>query len=367
MHFEGVIFENISLLFHLSNLFSALYHADIPPTSTTFAQTTKNIAPMEPNEQENQQPATAPTITLTDTDFIQPMPTQGDWYDLLYGSMRQWGTRSAQKAACVYNLVVTLCRKQQAKPMQKVYAQTSLKNLAPIVQRLETYAKQPQIYDQIRIPFISYRETVAETLRLFQSIRETLDYLLANDFQDLALLEINEAKLLYPLYPVPTMQTLFKKLQELYREAMEDIYHDAEGHSIADEAVRRGLFPEYMASPEYSTNLYLRYLIRRNDEPLAETPSAPEDDAPAENPACIPAKNRIGVLYYMLHGKIDDELLVKVANFVTGKDYDPKKRANNSAYKYIHHPQHFTAKQDQIDYIRTQLEKYGIEVPKELK
>lgn len=322
---------------------------------------------MEPNEQETQQPATAPTITLTDTDFIQPIPIRGDWYDLLYGSMLQWGNHHSQKAACIYNLAITLCRKQKVKPIQKVYVQTCLKDLSPIIRKLETYAGQPQTYGYIRIPFVHYREAAAETLRLFQSIHEILSDIQSRDFQDLTLLEINEAKLLYPIYPVPTMKELFEDMHRTYRDAVDHLYNDSDGSCITDEAVRRGILPHHQASAKYTENRYLKIFIRNPQTSPAETPSAPEDDAPAENPACIPAKNRIGVLYYMLHGKIDDELLVKVANFVTGKDYDPKKRANNSAYKYIHHPQHFTAKQDQIDYIRTQLKKYGIEVPKELK
>ena len=62
-------------------------------------------------------------------------------------------------------------------------------------------------------------------------------------------------------------------------------------------------------------------------------------------------KNRTAVLYYMLRSKLDLETIVKIANYVTNKDYDITNKANNSAYKYIHKPELFREKNENIAYI----------------
>ena len=74
-------------------------------------------------------------------------------------------------------------------------------------------------------------------------------------------------------------------------------------------------------------------------------------------------KNRTAVLYYMLRSKLDLETIVKIANYVTNKDYDITNKANNSAYK----PELFREKNENIAYIVQALKKYGFEVPKELE
>ncbi len=78
-------------------------------------------------------------------------------------------------------------------------------------------------------------------------------------------------------------------------------------------------------------------------------------------------KNRIAVLYYMLRDKFDYETIIRIANYVTNKEYDIANKANNSAYKYIHKPELFAEKNENIMYIVQSLKKYGFEVPKELK
>ena len=65
--------------------------------------------------------------------------------------------------------------------------------------------------------------------------------------------------------------------------------------------------------------------------------------------------------------KDNQELLIKVANYVIDKDYILQNRANNAAYKYIHSPSLLVDKGWKIEYICQQLERYNIEIPDELK
>ena len=71
------------------------------------------------------------------------------------------------------------------------------------------------------------------------------------------------------------------------------------------------------------------------------------------------------MLYELL--KNDTNLLVKVAAYVTGKDYDESNKANSTAYNYVHHPDKFCLKADNKDYIIKQLRRYSIAIPEELK
>lgn len=94
-----------------------------------------------------------------------------------------------------------------------------------------------------------------------------------------------------------------------------------------------------------------------------------------ETSMCLPLKkenetsnkNKIAVLHYMLRDKIDTEIIVKVANYITNKEYDIANKANNSAYKYIHKPELFREKNENVAYIVQSLKKYGFEIPKELE
>ena len=53
-------------------------------------------------------------------------------------------------------------------------------------------------------------------------------------------------------------------------------------------------------------------------------------------------------------------------NYTIDKDYISKYKANNAAYKYVHKPSILTDKYWKIQYICKQLERYDIEIPREL-
>lgn len=132
--------------------------------------------------------------------------------------------------------------------------------------------------------------------------------------------------------------------------------------------IRRGLKVNISPSEHYDENLYYKYFINSSKPKI----NVIEEDIDIEN-EIIKYKGydikRIGVLYYMLRDVLKDnqELLIKVANYVIDKDYILQNRANNAAYKYIHSPSLLIDKEWKIEYICQQLERYGIEIPNELK
>ena len=153
--------------------------------------------------------------------------------------------------------------------------------------------------------------------------------------------------------------------KEMYSTLVE-LFHYDDTRCIRDERVRRGLLSIAEASPDFEKDLYKEELIL-DDNPIGKIDEKEDLDEIINLSARISAKKQIGVLYYMLYKQVDMELLVKVANFITNKPYNKEQLANNTAYKYIHNPSIFNEKFEIIEYIKSQLERYDIEVPKELK
>ena len=137
----------------------------------------------------------------------------------------------------------------------------------------------------------------------------------------------------------------------------------------------KDVLEEFLKSPEK-----IEYLPEEDDDVLYDTCTDVKENvidtiSHEENKSLlsnkktdiISNKNRIAVLHYMLRDKIDSETIIKIANYVTNKEYDINNKANNSAYKYVHKPELFREKNENIEYIVQSLEKYGFKIPKELE
>lgn len=112
---------------------------------------------------------------------------------------------------------------------------------------------------------------------------------------------------------------------------------------------------------------YVEYLYQKKEIPNEQVDAEAMLSSNSKQVNGTSNKNRTAVLYYMLRSKLDLETIIKIANYVTNKDYDITNKANNSAYKYIHKPELFREKNENIAYIVQALKKYGFEVPKELE
>lgn len=297
---------------------------------------------------------------ITDTDIICPLLTQGSVYELVYGTLYH---STCKNGEVIYNLVVTLCLNQKVKPLQRIYSKKCLTVLNEIINKIDILNKQ---YDDVRvvIPFIGYDSSLVDTRLHFEFVADILKDFIENDFSEITLTDLDCKEILgHEFYPIPSMDDFFEKFENEMYFTLVDLFHYDDTRCIRDERVRRGLLSIAEASPDFEKDLYKEELIL-DDNPIGKIDEKEDLDEIINLSARISAKKQIGVLYYMLYKQVDMELLVKVANFITNKPYNKELLANNTAYKYVHNPSIFNEKFEIIEYIKSQLERYDIEVPK---
>lgn len=300
---------------------------------------------------------------ITDTDIICPLLTQGSVYELVYGTLYH---SICENDEVIYNLVVTLCLNQKVKPLQRIYSKKCLTVLNEIINKIDILNKQ---YDDVRvvIPFIGYDSSLVDTRLHFEFVADILKDFIENDFSEITLTDLDCKEILgHEFYPIPSMDDFLEQYENEMYSTLVELFHYDDTRCIRDERVRRGLLSIAEASPDFEKDLYKEELIL-DDNPIGKIDEKEDLDEIINLSARISAKKQIGVLYYMLYKQVDMELLVKVANFITNKPYNKEQLANNTAYKYIHNPSIFNEKFEIIEYIKSQLERYDIEVPKELK
>lgn len=295
---------------------------------------------------------------ITDTDFIKDL-LEGDEYSLIYGIIQHSTHNSELRDKYIYNLTVILCLKQETKLLRTVKTKEWIELLNKIIGTLQSFDGA-----LVTIPFCNiYGYKVNEIINSFELSRSVLMELLSSNFENIEVIEyINRC------YPIQSLEDLFFNLVIEIETGIFEGVNVEDSYIIYDEMIRRGLKVNISPSEHYDENLYYKYFINSSKPKI----NVIEEDIDIEN-EIIKYKGydikRIGVLYYMLRDVLKDnqELLIKVANYVIDKDYILQNRANNAAYKYIHSPSLLIDKEWKIEYICQQLERYGIEIPSELK
>ena len=296
---------------------------------------------------------------ITDTDFIKDV-IEGDEYSLVYGIVQHSTHNSELRDKYIYNLTVILCLKQETKLLRTVKTKQWIELLNKIIGTLQSFDKSTLV----TIPFCNiYGYKVNEIINSFELSRSVLSELLSSNFENIEVIEyINRC------YPIQSLEDLFFNLVIEIETGIFEGVNVEDSYIIYDEMIRRGLKVNISPSEHYDENLYYKYFINSSKPKI----NVIEEDIDIEN-EIIKYKGydikRIGVLYYMLRDVLKDnqELLIKVANYVIDKDYILQNRANNAAYKYIHSPSLLVDKDWKIEYICQQLERYNIEIPDELK
>lgn len=296
---------------------------------------------------------------ITDTDFIKDV-IEGDEYSLVYGIVQHSTHNSELRDKYIYNLTVILCLKQETKLLRTVKTKQWIELLNKIIGTLQSFDKSTLV----TIPFCNiYGYSVNEIIDSFQLSRSVLSELLSSNFENIEVIEyINRC------YPIQSLEDLFFNLVIEIETGIFEGVNVEDSYIIYDEMLRRGLKVNVSQSEHYDENLYYKYFINSSKPKI----NVIEEDIDIEN-EIVKYKGydikRIGVLYYMLRDVLKDnqELLIKVANYVIDKDYILQNRANNAAYKYIHSPSLLVDKGWKIEYICQQLERYNIEIPDELK
>ena len=308
---------------------------------------------------------------ITDTDFIEPrLYSSEDIYNIVYAPFYygfcNFPYSTNQEA--LYNHVLNTCKTLKNKVWRKIRIKQYLEKLYSIVEKLKKISDQ---YDNVivRVPFIQlYEDDIYTTIDLFSFLITILEEIIANHLEELDEMEPLFLEMDVCGYPLQTIEESFEGLIMMVKDGMSEGFSKEDVYIVTDEMLRRKLEVENLSfitniqpSGKYNENLYRKHFIGESLSPFNTQKSVKTDDLP------LTAQNRIGVLYYMLNGKIDTDLLVKVGNFMLNKDYDVKKRANNAVYNYIHKPNGFTSKIDRAKYIISQLERYEIAIPKELE
>lgn len=296
---------------------------------------------------------------ITDTDFIKDV-IEGDEYSLVYGIVQHSTHNSELRDKYIYNLTVILCLKQETKLLRTVKTKQWIELFNKIIGTLQSFDKSTLV----TIPFCNiYGYKVNEIINSFELSRSVLSELLSSNFENIEVIEyINRC------YPTQSLEDLFLNLVIEIETGIFEEVNIEDSYIIYDEMIRRGLKVNVSQSEHYDKNLYYKYFINSSKPKI----NVIEEDIDIEN-EIIKYKGydikRIGVLYYMLRDVLKDnqELLIKVANYVIDKDYILQNRANNAAYKYIHSPSLLVDKDWKIEYICQQLKRYNIEIPDELK
>lgn len=295
---------------------------------------------------------------ITDTDFIKDR-LEGDEYSLAYGIIQHSTHNSELRDKYIYNLTVILCLKQETKLLRTVKTKQWIELLNKIIGTLQSFNGA-----LVTIPFCNiYGYKVNEIINSFELSRSVLIELLSSNFENIEVIEyINRC------YPIQSLEDLFFNLVIEIETGIFEGVNVEDSYIIYDEMIRRGLKVNISQSKHYDENLYYKYFINSSKPKI----NVIEEDIDIEN-EIIKYKGydikRIAVLYYMLRDVLKDnqELLIKVANYVIDKDYILQNRANNAAYKYIHSPSLLIDKEWKIEYICQQLVRYDIEIPNELK
>lgn len=295
---------------------------------------------------------------ITDTDFVKPyFWEQKDIYNIVYGPL----FLASIDDIAIYNMVISICKSLGTKIWKRIRVRQYIECISSILKKLK---EVKDMYDNVvvSIPFLSYEYSLDKTIHIYTQSISVLNELLDSDFVELELLDL-EGNM--ELYPIPSMENLFEELRDWIGEGSLEGYDYMDEYIVTDEMHRRGLHVNVNRSPDFDKEIYREVFIgEKLNFSQKESLQIKDND---EGNLPLTAQNRIGVLYYMLNGKIDTDLLIKVGNFILNKDYDIKKRANNAVYNYIHKPNGFTGKIDKVKYIISQLERYEIAVPKELE
>lgn len=300
---------------------------------------------------------------ITDTDFITKK-LEGDDYNLVYGIIQHCTHNSELKEKYIYNLTVLLFFKQETYVLRVVKVKYWIELLNAIIEKLYSFDKDNTL---ISIPFCNiYGYSLQEIIDSFRLSLFTLKEILVAKEEDIKIIDyINRC------YPIQSLEDLFLNLViEIEIGTFENL-QSSDSYIIYDEMYRRGLKTkglEIKPSEHYNENLYYRHFINAVQPRIVP----PIEEDINENNEIVRYRGydikRIGVIYYMLYDALKDnqELLIKVANYVIDKDYIARNRANNAAYKYIHNPSFLIDKDWKVEYICEQLKRYNIEIPCEL-
>lgn len=257
-------------------------------------------------------------VVITDTDFLNIEELLPDDYQVIYGVLY------AKQEDSIYQTYMLTLRKVGTTIFRKICLTSWEELLNGVIERLvEIQDRYKGKTVRVRVPFFYYDEDISKTVALYKFARFIVRTL-KNDgiFEDE---EVDERE----YHAVPQLFEAFEKLMNDYHV---DDRQDLEVY-VLDEMIRRGLTCDMKPSSEYSKNGYRSHILR---DRTAYLDSYKSEEEKTEGELI----NRVGVLYCMLYGHVENNsLLTKIAHFALNDRKPFKERtSSNTEYTYIAHP-----------------------------
>ena len=279
-------------------------------------------------------------IVITDTDFLNVEELLPDDYQAIYGVLYHHSEDE------IYESLMLTLRKTGTKVYKQITLASWEEQLDITLERLQHIKdKYQKIKVRVRVPFFDYDEDLAKTIALYKYTRFLVKRLVQDNILDDE--EIKDVPLAE--FQTPEIKQAFLSLIDEYQE---------EGNTkfpvyLIDEMIRRGIIQDAKPSKYYNENCYRKYLLKDKFAVAND-----DNNGDAVDGELI---NRVGVLYCMLYGHIEDNiLLTKIAHFALNDKKPFKERASsNTEYSYIAHPERLFDSFSKKAFIDEKLAQYG--------
>lgn len=293
---------------------------------------------------------------ITDTDFIIGQLDDNE-YSLVYGIIQHCTHNDELRDKYIYNLVATLCINQEVTVLKNSKSTQWITLLETVVAVLDKYDTSTVV----TIPFANiYSYSIKEFITSFSLGKTILQELLVIPIKEIELIE----KIKYA-YPIQSLEDLFMNLMiDIDTDCIEGL-DNSDLFIITDEMIRRGIpvRSHITKSKQYDENLYYKTFIGESSCAFkTEKSDTTLDDTEVEEEKRIKGiyKEKCSVIYYMLYGKVDTDVISKVCCYMLKKEYN-----DTTIARYFRTPKDSFIKY-KFQIIKT-LKKYKFEIPSEIE
>ena len=283
---------------------------------------------------------TPDAFVVTDTDFI-PYKEITSYEDYEVVTSVVYAQSSALEE---YDIVILALRRIKTKLHRKICLKSWKELLGRVLQRLSEIKKRYSNESiMVRVPFFYYQDDIDHTIACYKRVMLIIDTLFEDEIYD----DESVTSDVPHLRIVPLVLDAFRG----YAQSLEE--NNLPGsHYVQEEMARRGMFSKLNMG---NSNGYRIHLLGDKN-----ASSAVEDETAEKLSGEL--INRVGVLYCMLYGLIEDKsLLTKIAHFALNDGKPFKERpSSNTEYTYIAHPlERMFDTFEKKGFVETKLIEYG--------
>lgn len=279
-------------------------------------------------------------FVITDTDFIpyKELTSYEDYEVAVSVLYAQCSHRTA------YETIILALRSSGTNMFRKICLKSWKELLERIIQRLTGYQQRYNGESiKVRVPFFKYEDSIEGTIACYKRAILILETLYEDKVYDDDAVSTDDKH----NRAVPMLVDAFRE----YAKSLEVFDLPGEDY-IREELVRRGKVTIPIRS---ESNGYRIHLLGDKN-----APSHVGDESTEKLDGEL--INRVGVLYCMLYGLVEDQsLLTKVAHFALNDNKPFKERPSaNTEYSYIAHPlERLFDKWEKEEFVKKKLMQYG--------